>query len=69
MDDDPNIVEATPRVAPSMAAKRDPWIEQRLRYLASEQVRLKVGVPLRRFLRGAMTAYRRFLLTADPAHT
>jgi hypothetical protein len=25
-------------------------------------------VPLRRFLRGAMAAYRRFLLTADPAH-
>ena len=26
------------------------------------------GVPLRRFLRGAVAAYRRFLFTADPAH-
>ena len=26
------------------------------------------GGPLRRFLRGAVAAYRRFLLTADPAH-
>jgi hypothetical protein len=25
-------------------------------------------VPLRRFLRGAMAAYRRFLFTTDPAH-
>jgi hypothetical protein len=37
-------------------------------YLASEQARSKGGVPLRRFLRGATTAYRRFLLTVDPAH-
>jgi hypothetical protein len=29
---------------------------------------LKGGVPLQRFLRGATIAYRRFLLTADPAH-
>ena len=33
-----------------------------------EQARLKGDPPLRRFLRGAITAYRRFLLTADPAH-
>jgi hypothetical protein len=51
-----------------MAGKRDGWLEQRLGYLAGEQARLKGGVPLRRFLRGAITAYRRFLLTADPAH-
>jgi hypothetical protein len=25
-------------------------------------------VPLRRFLRGAVATYRRFLFTADPAH-
>jgi len=28
----------------------------------------KAGVPLQRFLRGAVAAYRRFLFTADPAH-
>ena len=32
-----------------------------------EQARLKGGVALRRFLRGALAAYRRFLFTADPA--
>jgi hypothetical protein len=68
MDTGPAIVEKTPRAALPMAGKRDPWIEQRLSYLAAEQVRLKAGVPLRRFLRGALAAYRRFLLTADPAH-
>jgi hypothetical protein len=51
-----------------MAGKRDGWIEQRLGYLASagEQARLKAGAPLRRFLRGAMIAYRRFLLDSRP---
>ena len=28
----------------------------------------KGSLPLRRFLRGAVAAYRRFLFTADPAH-
>ena len=51
-----------------MAGKRDAWIEQRLGYLAGELACLKGGLPLRRFLRGAVAAYRRFLLTADPAH-
>jgi hypothetical protein len=57
-----------PRPALPMAGKRDGWIEQRLGYLASagEQARLKAGVPLRRFLRGAMIAYRRFLLDSRP---
>jgi hypothetical protein len=50
-----------------MAGKRDGWLEQRLSYLAGELARLKGGVPLRRFLRGAAAAYRRFLHTADPA--
>jgi hypothetical protein len=62
MDHGPDIVEKTTRAALPRAGKRDPWIEQRLSYLAGEQARLKAGVPLRRFLRGAMTAYRRFLL-------
>jgi hypothetical protein len=48
--------------------KRDEWLEARLGYLVSEQARLQGGPPLRRFLRGAMAAYRRFQLTADPAH-
>jgi hypothetical protein len=37
-------------------------------YLAGEQVRLKAGPPLRRFLRGALGAYRRFLHTGEPAY-
>jgi hypothetical protein len=68
MDDGPDMVGETTRTALPLAERRDAWLEQRLEYLAGEQARLKGGVPLRRFLRGAMTAYRRFLLTADPAH-
>ena len=68
MDDGPHSVEKTTRTALPMAGRRDGWLEQRLSYLASEQARLKGGVPLRRFLRGAAAAYRRFLLTADAAH-
>jgi hypothetical protein len=68
MDDGPDIVNETTRAALPLAERRDGWLEQRLSYLAGEQARLKGGVPLRRFLWGAMTAYRRFLLTADPAH-
>jgi hypothetical protein len=68
MNGDPNRVEATTRAALPRDARRDAWLEQRLTYLAGEQARLKAGVPLRRFLRGAVAAYRRFLFTADPAH-
>jgi hypothetical protein len=68
MNGDPNRVEETTRAALPRDARRDAWLEQRLTYLAGEQARLKGGVPLRRFLQGAITAYRRFLLTADPAH-
>jgi hypothetical protein len=68
MDDGPDIVNETTRAALPMAERRDGWLEQRLGYLAGEQARLKGGPPLRRFLRGAMAAYRRLLLTADPAH-
>ena len=68
MNGDPNLVEETTRAALPMDRRRDAWLEQRLGYLAGELARLKGGVPLRRFLRGAMAAYRRFLFTADPAH-
>ena len=68
MNGDPNLVEETTRASLPMAGRRDAWLEQRLSYLAGEQARLKGGVPLRRFLRGTLSAYRRFLLTADPAH-
>ena len=68
MGDGPVAFEGTTQAALPRAGKRDPWIERRLRYLAAEQVRLQAGVPLRRFLRGALAAYRRFLFTADPAH-
>jgi hypothetical protein len=68
MDDGPAILNATTRAALPMAGKRDEWLEQRLGYLIGEQARWKGGVPLRRFLRGAVAAYRRFLFTADPAH-
>jgi hypothetical protein len=68
MDDGPDIVDKTTRAALPRAGRRDAWLEQRLSYLADEQARLKGGVPLRRFLRGATGAYRCFLLTADPAH-
>jgi hypothetical protein len=69
MDDDSNpLDETTARAALRLEESRDGWLEQRLSYLAGEQARLKGGVPLRRFLRGATIAYRRFLLTADPAH-
>src|SRR5947209_7416305 len=68
MDDGPATLNATAQAALPIAGKRDGWLEQRLTYLAGEQARLKAGPPLRRFLRGAVAAYRRFLLTADPAH-
>ena len=68
MDGGPDIVDETPRAAPPTAGKRDGWLERRLSYLMGEQARSKGGPPLRRFLRGALAAYRRFLLTADPAH-
>lgn len=68
MNDGADIVEKTTRTALPLAGRRDGWLEQRLSYLVGEQSRLKGGVPLRRFLRGATTAYRRFLLTADPAY-
>ena len=68
MNDGPHIVGKTTRTALPMEGRRDAWLEQRLNYLIGEQARLKGGVPLRRFLRGALAAYRRFLLTADPAH-
>jgi hypothetical protein len=69
MDDGPNLLdETTPRAAVLLDGRRDGWLEQRLTYLAGEQARLKASPPLRRFLRGAAAAYRRFLLTADPAH-
>ena len=68
MDDGPNPPDATTRAALPLEGRRDAWLERRLGYLAGELARLKAGVPLRRFLRGAVAAYRRFVLTADPAH-
>jgi hypothetical protein len=68
MDDGPNPPDATTRAALPLEGRRDAWLERRLGYLAGELARLKAGVPLRRFLRGAVAAYRRFLFTADPAH-
>src|ERR671924_1378410 len=68
MDDGPNPPDATTRAALPREGRRDAWLERRLGYLAGELARLKAGVPLRRFLRGAVAAYRRFLFTADPAH-
>jgi hypothetical protein len=68
MDDGPNPPDATTRAALPLERRRDAWLEQRLGCLAGELARLKGGVPLRRLLRGAVAAYRRFLLTADPAH-
>ena len=69
MDNSPSLLDHTARAALPLNERRDAWLEQRLTYLAGEQARLKAGVPLRRFLRGAVAAYRRFLfITADPAH-
>jgi hypothetical protein len=68
MNGDPNLAEEASRAALPRDRRRDAWLEQRLTYLAGEHVRLKGSVSLRRFLRGATIAYRRFLLTADPAH-
>ena len=68
MGDRPAIIGEAPRAALPKDGRRDVWLEQRLGYLAGELARLKGGVPLRRFLRGAVAAYRRFLFTADPAH-
>jgi hypothetical protein len=63
MDDGPHLVDETTRTALPRAGRRDGWLERRLSYLVGEQARLKGGVPLRRFLRGAIAAYRRFLLS------
>jgi hypothetical protein len=68
MKGDSNLGEETARASLPMTGRRDGWLEQRLGYLAGEQARLKGDLPLGRFLRGAMAAYRRFLRTADPAH-
>jgi hypothetical protein len=68
MDDGPDSVDETTRTALPRAGRRDGWLEQRLSYLAGEQARLKAGPPLRRFLRGALGAYRRFLHTGEPAY-
>jgi hypothetical protein len=68
MDDSPNIVDETTQTALPLDRRRDGWLERRLGYLAGEQARLNTGPPLRRFWRGAVAAYRRFLFTADPAH-
>jgi hypothetical protein len=68
MDDGPAILDETTQAASPMTGKRDAWLEQRLTYLAGEQARLKGGLPLRRFLRGALVAYRRFLHTGEPAY-
>jgi hypothetical protein len=68
MNGDPTLAEETTRAALPRDGRRDAWLEQRLGNLAAELARLKAGPPLRRFLRGAVAAYRRFLLTADPAH-
>ena len=66
MNGDPNLVEGTTRAALPLNGRRDAWLEQRLGYLAADQARLKAGPPLRRFLRGAAGAYRRFLLDGRP---
>ena len=68
MDHGPNPLDATAQAALPLEARRDACLEQRLNYLANEQARLKADPPLRRFLRGAVAAYRRFVFTADPAH-
>jgi hypothetical protein len=68
MNGDPNHVEEATRAALPLDGRRDAWLEQRLGYLAASWPDWKGGPPLRRFLRGATIAYRRFLLTADPAH-
>ena len=68
MGDRSAIVGEATQAALRRDGRRDAWLEQRLSYLAGEQARVKAGVPLRRFLRGAIAAYRRFLFTADPAH-
>jgi hypothetical protein len=68
MNGDPNLVEATTRASLPMAGRRDAWLERRLGYLAGELARLKGGPPLRRFLRGAVAAYRRFVHTGEPAY-
>jgi hypothetical protein len=68
MDNGPSLLDHTARAALPLQARRDAWLEQRLGYLAGELARLKADPPLRRFLRGAVAAYRRFLFTADPAH-
>jgi hypothetical protein len=68
MDDGPDIIGATSRTALPLDGRRVACLEQRLTYLADEQARLKGDAPFRRFLRGAMATYRRFVLGDDPAH-
>jgi hypothetical protein len=64
----PAMFNETTRGALPRAGKRDAWLEQRLSYVIGEQARLKAGTPLRRFLRGARSAYCRFQAIGDPAH-
>jgi hypothetical protein len=52
MDDGPATRDGPTRAALPRAATRDPWIEQRLSYLAGEQARLKGGVPLKALFKG-----------------
>jgi hypothetical protein len=68
MDDGPASVEGATETALCPERRRDAWLERRLGYLAGELARLKGNPPLRRFLRGAIAAYRPCLLTDDPAH-
>jgi hypothetical protein len=63
MDHRPDTVDEATRAALPRPGRRDAWLEQRLHFLIGEQVRLKADLPLRRFLRGARAAYRRFLLS------
>jgi len=58
----------SPATRSTHGGKRDGWLEQRLTYLAGKQARLKASAPLRRFLRGAVAAYRHFLHTGEPAY-
>jgi len=68
MGDGPNLPNEATRAELPVDRRRDTWLERRLHFLVGEQARLKGNPPLRRFLRGAPAAYRRFLFTADPAH-
>ena len=66
MGDGPNLPNETAWAELSINRRRNAWLEQRLHCLIGELARLKAGVPLQRFLRGALAAYRRFLFKAGP---